>query len=123
MSDSATEKNLEIARAWMRAFNAHDVDALVALYDDHAEHSSPKIRALYPQTGGKLLGKASLAEWWRDSNKRLPNLRYEEKAYTADGSRVFMEYIRHSPSDAPMPVAEVLEIRDGRIVASRVYHG
>ena len=40
------DENREIGRAWMRAFNAHDVEALVALYADDATHTSPKIRAL-----------------------------------------------------------------------------
>jgi limonene-1,2-epoxide hydrolase len=116
-------ENGEIGRAWMRAFNAHDVDALVALYADDATHTSPKIRALHPSTGGKLVGKAALAAWWREANARLPNLRYEETAITANASRVVVEYLRHAPDEAVMPVAEVFEIEGGKIVASRVYHG
>ncbi len=117
------KKNLEIARAWMRAFNAHDVDALIALYADDAEHTSPKIRTLHPETGGQLVGRAALEGWWRDAIARLPTLRYEERAYTADDDRVFMEYVRHVAGEPPMPVAEVLEIRGGKIARSRVYHG
>ena len=116
-------ENLAIGRAWMKAFNAHDVDALVALYADDATHTSPKIRGLHPETGGKLIGKAALAKWWRDANARLPNLRYQETSLTADDDRVFVEYLRHSPSEVAMPVAEVFDVRDGKIVASRVYHG
>lgn len=119
----SSTKNREIAEAWMRAFNAYDVDALVALYAEDATHTSPKIRALHPETAGLLVGKAALAKWWKDSNARIPSLRYEAVAYTADDQRVFMEYLRHAPNEAPLPVAEVLEVRDGRIVASRVYHG
>lgn len=115
--------NLEIARAWLRAFNAHDVDALVALYADDATHTSPKIRTLHPETGGKLVGKKALHAWWTDSNARLPNLRYEATALTANDERVFLEYLRHAPDSAPMPVAEVFDVRAGKIVASRVYHG
>src|SRR6185369_11438058 len=98
---------LQLARAWLDAFNRHDVDALVALYADDATHTSPKIRALHPDTGGKLTGKAALAAWWRDANARLPNLRYEETAITANASRVIVEYLRHAPNESPMPVAEV----------------
>ena len=112
-----------IARAWLDAFNAHDVDALVSLYDDACTHTSPKIRALHPDTGGKLVGKPALAAWWRDANARLPNLRYEATAIVAEGATVIIEYIRHAPNEAPMPVAEAFDVRDGRIVASRVYHG
>lgn len=119
----SSSTNLEVARAWLRAFNAHDVDALVALYAEDATHTSPKIRALHPATGGKLIGKQALAQWWREANARLPGLRYEETALTADGQRVFIEYLRHAPGEPPMPVAEVFDVRDGKIVASRVYHG
>jgi steroid delta-isomerase-like uncharacterized protein len=117
------KQNLEIARAWLTAFNAHDVDALVALYADDATHSSPKIRALYAETGGTLVGRAALADWWNDSNRRLPNLHYVEIAITADDERAIIEYTRHAPNEPPMPVAETFEIRAGKIVASRVYHG
>ena len=71
----------------------------------------------------KILLVAALAAWWRGANARLPGLRYELTAATANDDRVFVEYIRHSPTDAPMPVAEVFDVRDGKIVASRVYHG
>lgn len=117
------EENIRIGREWMRAFNAHDVDALVRLYADDATHASPKIRALHPDTGGKLVGKEALAKWWKDANARLPNLRYEETAITANASRVVVEYVRHAPSEPPMPVAEVFDVAGGKIVASRVYHG
>ena len=120
---SQVETHEAIARAWLDAFNRHDVDALVALYAEDATHTSPKIRALHPDTGGKLRGRRELAAWWRDSNARLPGLRYELTALTANEDRVFVEYVRHAPNQAPMPVAEVFDVRGGRIVASRVYHG
>ncbi len=119
----AEKKNEEIARAWLVAFNAHDVDALVALYGEDATHTSPKIRTLHPETGGKLVGREAMAKWWREANARLPGLRYELSALTANADRVFVEYLRHAPEQPVMPVAEVFDIRDGRIVASRVYHG
>lgn len=34
-----------------------------------------------------------------------------------------MEYIRHVQGEEDLRVGEVLEIREGMIVASRVYHG
>jgi steroid delta-isomerase-like uncharacterized protein len=112
-----------VARAWLDAFNRHDVDALVALYADDATHTSPKIRTLHPDTGGKLVGKAALAAWWRAANARLPGLRYEATAIVADETRAIIEYVRHAPGESPMPVAEAFDVRDGTIVASRVYHG
>lgn len=119
----AAQENLSIARAWLDAFNQHDVRALVDLYDDAATHASPKIRAMHPETEGRIVGKAALTAWWQGAIARLPGLRYEPTALTANEDRVFLEYVRHAPGEAPMPVAEVFDVRGGRIVASRVYHG
>ncbi len=118
-----SEANRAIGRAWLAAFNAHDVATLVELYDAQATHTSPKIRVLHPDTGGKIVGHAALTTWWRDAITRLPDLRYVETTITADASRVFLEYVRHAGTDAPMPVAEVFDVAGGKIVASRVYHG
>lgn len=112
-----------IAHLWLTAFNAHDVPAMVSLYAEGATHSSPKIRALHPDSHGKLIGHAALAKWWTDSNARLPNLHYELVSMTADAHRVVIEYLRHSANEPPMPVSECFDITNGKITASRVYHG
>jgi ketosteroid isomerase-like protein len=115
--------NARLAKAWLKAFNAHDVPKLVALYADDCAHTSPKIRTLHPETGGKLLGKAALTRWWADAIERLPSLQYEELSVTANARRVFLEYLRHVDGEPSYPVAEVFEVSAGRIKASRVYHG
>jgi len=112
-----------IAHRWFAAFNAHDLEALLALYADDAEHFSPKLRDRRPETGGWVRGKAALRDWWRDAFERLPTLRYEVLKLTADDAQVFMEYVRHVQGEDELRVGEVLEIRNGVIVASRVYHG
>src|SRR5580765_8447721 len=112
-----------IAETWMRCFNARDLDGLLALYADDAVHSSPKIRVRHPDTGGVIRGKAALRAWWQDSFDRLPDLAYLPTAITADAERAVMEYTRRLPGEADMPIAEVLEVRAGKIVASRVFHG
>ena len=113
----------QIARTWLLAFNAYDVDALIALYADEATHTSPKIRALYPETGGRLVGKAAIEAWWRGAIGRTPGLRYEETAITASDARVVLEYTRYADGQEDIFVCEAFDIRDGRIVASRVFHG
>ena len=112
-----------IAARWFDAFNAHDLEALLALYADDAEHFSPKLKARRPETNGLVRGKAALRDWWREAFDRLPSLRYETIGLTADDERVFMEYIRHVEGEEDLRVGEVLEIHAGEITASRVYHG
>ncbi len=112
-----------IARQWLAAFNAHNLEDLLSLYDDAAIHYSPKLKARQPETEGFVKGKPAMRTWWQDALERLPTLHYELVTLTASGSRVFMEYIRQVAGEPDLPVAEVLDIAAGKIVASRVYHG
>ncbi len=119
MSEKPT---ISIARSWFDAFNQHDLEKLLALYADDAQHYSPKLKIRQPETNGLISGKDALRSWWRDSFERLPTLRYEPTQFMVDDERVFMEYTRYVDGEDSMTVGEVLEIRDGLIVASRVYH-
>lgn len=112
-----------IAVHWLACFERRDLDGLLALYADDATHTSPKIRVRHPETGGRLRGKPAMRAWWQDSFERLPSMRYEPTAITADHRRVVMEYVRHVEGEDDYPVAEVLEIEAGKIVASSVFHG
>lgn len=120
---SAEQANTSIANRWFEAFNEQDLERLLSLYHENAEHYSPKLKLRQPETNGKVSGKAALRAWWKDAFERLPNLRYQVSTLTANEDRVFMEYTRSVEGEADMPVAEVLEIRNGQITASRVYHG
>ncbi len=113
----------QIASRWLQAFNEHHLEDLLALYHNEAAHFSPKLKIHKPETNGLIIGKAAMREWWQDAFTRLPELEYREKSITANSDRVFMEYTRIVPNEENIAVAEVLEIRDGMIVASRVYHG
>lgn len=117
------EDNKQIAIKWFEAFNTHDLEKLLALYDEDAQHYSPKLKVRQPETRGFISGKDMLRAWWADAFKRLPSLKYEVVRLTADDQQVFMEYTRFADNEEPMSVGEVLEIENGKIVASRVYHG
>lgn len=119
----STEKNKEIAYRWLNAFNKHHLEELLALYSESAQHYSPKLKARRPETLGVIKGKPALYEWWKDAFDRLPELRYEIIKLTADDAQVFMEYVRHVPGEENLSVGEVLQIQEGLIVFSRVYHG
>lgn len=116
-------KNKEIATKWFEAFNEHDLEKLLSLYDDKAKHYSPKLKIRQPETNGLIQGKEALRVWWKDAFDRLPTLRYEVQKLTADDEQVFMEYTRHVDGEEDLLVGEVLQIYDGKIIFSRVYHG
>jgi ketosteroid isomerase-like protein len=113
----------EIAINWFKAFNTQDLEKLLSLYSDNATHFSPKLKIRMPETNGFVEGKNALRNWWKDAFDRLPTLNYTVTSLTANNERVFMEYIRKVNGEENMLIAEILEVKGGLIVASRVYHG
>jgi hypothetical protein len=114
---------IAIARQWFDAFNEHNLEKLLTLYDNNAQHYSPKLKVRQPETKGLIKGKDALRLWWQDSFERLPTLKYMPQQFIADDSKVFMEYIRSVEGEENITVGEVLEIKNGLIISSRVYHG
>jgi hypothetical protein len=112
----------DVARRWLAAFNAGDVEAVVDLYADDAVHESPKVQKTVPGSDGKLRGKAAMRVWWNQALARQPGIIYELTALTSDHSRAVIEYIRRAPGEEPLAVAEAFEVRNGKIVHSVVYH-
>ena len=117
-----TSTLIAIATDWLSAFNRHDLAGLLSLYAEHAEHYSPKLKIRQPETKGIIKGKAALRAWWKDSFQRLPSLQYEVIRLTPFENRVFMEYTRHVEGEEDLVVGEMLEVKDGLIAVSRVYH-
>jgi hypothetical protein len=68
-----------------------------------------------------LLAAKALRSWWKDAF--VSSLNYKVKSLTANGDRVFMEYTRTVTGEVDLQVAEVLDIKENKIIASRVYHG
>ncbi|MFV8354363.1 nuclear transport factor 2 family protein [Flavobacterium sp.] len=117
------EKLQSIAFKWFESFNNKELEKLLSLYDDDAVHFSPKLKMQHPESNGFVSGKEALRSWWKDAFERLPSLNYKVKSLTANGDRVFMEYTRTVTGEVDLEVAEVLDIKENKIIASRVYHG
>lgn len=109
-----------IAREWFEAFNTHDIERLLSLYDDNAQHYSPRLRERQPKTKGWISGKEALRAWWQDAFERLPSLRYKILSLIPNGSAVHMRYERFVDGEATSEVTEVLLIQNGKIIESRV---
>ena len=118
---TASELN-SIANQWFDAFNAKNLDQLLSLYHDQAEHFSPKLKIRQPETSGLIKGKTAMRAWWQDSFDRLPSLHYKVVRLTPHEDRVFMEYIREVAGEPDMYIGEMLEIKNGLIVKSSVFH-
>jgi len=67
----------EFARDWIEAWNSHDLDRVLAHYDEDFEMRSPFIAAFAGESSGRLRGKPQIRRYWEIALKRVPNLRFE----------------------------------------------
>jgi ketosteroid isomerase-like protein len=70
----------EFARAYYAAWNARDLDAILALYAEDVEFSSPYITALGFGFDGVISGKAELRVYVERALSRAPELTFTPEA-------------------------------------------
>src|SRR5687767_383183 len=64
------------ARRWIAAWNARDLEAVLAMFADDAVFTSPLARRLQPDSGGIVHGKQALREYWQTALEQAPDLRF-----------------------------------------------
>ena len=66
-----------LGRDWIAAWNARDLERVLALYADDFEMTSDRIPALGFDASGPLRGKADVRAYWSKGLTMLPNLHFE----------------------------------------------
>jgi len=72
--------DVEFAKRYYAVWNAHDIDAILKLYSDEIEFSSPYAVALGFSYDGVLLGKPMLRSYLEKALERAPDLRLTPEA-------------------------------------------
>jgi len=70
----------EFTTLWLAAWNAHDIERILALYEDAFEFSSPVLAGVSPASGGKLIGKEAARAYWSKGLAMRPDLHFEHIA-------------------------------------------
>lgn len=65
------------AEHWVRSWNAHDLDALLAQVSDYAVYSSPTAELVMEGSDGILRGKPALRAYWTELLRRMPDLQLD----------------------------------------------
>ena len=65
-----------LAKLWIAAWNAHDLDLIMAHYEDAVELTSPVAAQLLGTSDGKVVGKASLKAYFRRGLETYPELHF-----------------------------------------------
>jgi ketosteroid isomerase-like protein len=117
-----SEQNVELHRRAVEAFNARDVEAVVALCDPNIEfHAMPAPR------GGVYHGHDGVRRWLGDLEEAWGDeIRIDPEAYFDLGERTVVFNMLHargrqSGVQVEMPSAQVVRWRDGLGVYVKVY--
>jgi predicted ester cyclase len=65
-----------LANDWVAAWNAHDLDLIMAHYDDAVELISPVAARLLGIADGKVVGKANLRAYFQRGLEAYPDLHF-----------------------------------------------
>ena len=102
----------EFARRYYAAWNARDVDAILALYAEDIEFSSPYITALGFSMDGVIHGKALLRTYFEKALERAPQLTFTPEALCVGARGHTLIYRNHRGERA----AEVHEMDEFGLV-------
>jgi hypothetical protein len=67
----------QFAREWVKAWNDHDLAAILSHYAEDVVFHSPRIRAVTGRDVDFVTGKAELRSYWGAALERLRNLYFE----------------------------------------------
>jgi hypothetical protein len=62
---------------WVRAWNDHDLDALMVHFADDVVFTSPVADRLVPGSGGRIHGRDALREYYAAGLTAIPGLRFD----------------------------------------------
>lgn len=65
-----------LANEWVAAWNAHDLDAIMSHYEDGVELTSPVAAKLLGIADGRVVGKASVRDYFRRGLEAYPQLEF-----------------------------------------------
>lgn len=68
----------DFAREWVEAWNAHDLDRIMAHYDDDVVFTSPFVAEVAGRADGTIEGAASLRPYFTAALARSPDLHFAD---------------------------------------------
>jgi len=73
------EEARKLAEHWITAWNAHDLNKIMAHYEDDIELISPVAAQFLNRPEGKVVGKANLRAYFQTGLEVYPNLQFNLK--------------------------------------------
>ena len=89
------ERARRFAAEWIDAWNAHDLERVLAHYADDFEMASPVIVQVAGEPSGVLRGKEHVAAYWRKALGLLPELHFTLERVLVGAESVAIAYRGH----------------------------
>jgi ketosteroid isomerase-like protein len=100
------------AADWLAAWNAHDVEGVLRHFHDDASFTSPFAARLLPETGGRLVGKQAIRDYWTLGIARVPDLHFTLVELFVGVDCLVIAYANQNG----VRVNEVLKFADGLVI-------
>ncbi len=107
-----------LAHAWIRAFNSHDLDEIVAHYEDDVVLVSPVAARILGDTTGTVKGKPALRAYFKKGLEAFPDLKFELKEVMWGLNSLVLYYVNQNGVKA----GEFMQIGVGGKIAKVVAH-
>nr|WP_294859627.1 nuclear transport factor 2 family protein [uncultured Fluviicola sp.] len=82
----------KFAKDWVKSWNSHDLDAILAHYSDEIEITTPMIKLAGGIESGSLKGKENVREYWKKALEKIPDLKFELYEVTSGINSVALFY-------------------------------
>lgn len=113
------EQARALAHEWVAAWNARDLERVLAHYTDDFEMSSPLIVRLMGEPSGTLTGKAAVSHYWRTAMAGNPDLHFDLLGVYTGANSITIAY----RNQKGVPAAEVLFLgEDGRAYRAAAHY-
>ncbi len=111
----------EFAADWIDAWNAHDLERILAHYTDDFEMRSPLIVERMGVASGVLRGKAAIREYWGKSLASTPQLHFELHDVLVGVDSIVLYY--HSRTAGQMRAEALTFNAERKVAAGAAAHG
>jgi predicted ester cyclase len=112
------EEARSLAADWIAAWNAHDLEAILAHYGETVELTSPVAARLLGLPGGRVTGKPALRAYFERGLAAYPELRFHLEQVFCGVASIVLVYVNQAGSRT----AEFMEIspagKAARVVAN-----
>jgi ketosteroid isomerase-like protein len=83
------------ADQWVRAWNAHDIEAVLDHFSNDVLFTSPVAARVVPESGGVVRGKAAFRDYWTVALAKQPDLAFTVVGVYRGESTLVINYRNH----------------------------